>query len=230
MEPTELSVAPVQAGCLNFRVRVQGRAAHGAVRQEGISAFEKLFAVYDALRQLEDRRNARVPDDPLFARYALPFPISVGTISGGDWASSVPDHVAMEGRLGVIPGETLETARADLEEAVAQAARRDDWLSTHPPIVEWWGGRFLPSRMSTDHPLTVALAEASSAVSGESAPIEGVTFGADAGLLTHVGRTPTLLFGAGDIRRAHRPDEYIDVDDLERMARVVAVAVMRFCG
>ncbi|NJD18992.1 MAG: M20/M25/M40 family metallo-hydrolase, partial [Gemmatimonadetes bacterium] len=41
MEPTGLAVAPAQAGCLNFRVRIPGKAAHGAVREEGVSALEK---------------------------------------------------------------------------------------------------------------------------------------------------------------------------------------------
>ncbi len=57
MEPTDLTVAPAQAGVLNFRIRVPGLAAHGAVREEGVSALEKLFPVHAALRALEEERN-----------------------------------------------------------------------------------------------------------------------------------------------------------------------------
>jgi acetylornithine deacetylase len=57
-----------------------------------------------------------------------------------------------------------------------------------------------------------------------------MTYGADMGLLANVGSTPTVLFGAGDIRRAHRPDEYVEVKDLVAMAQVLAVAALRFCG
>jgi acetylornithine deacetylase len=57
-----------------------------------------------------------------------------------------------------------------------------------------------------------------------------VTYGADAGLLSTVAGLPTVLFGAGDIRRAHRPDEYVDLDDLVAMARAIAVLVLRYCG
>jgi len=230
MEPTELAVATVQAGCLNFRIRVPGRAAHGAVREEGVSAFEKMFGVYRAIEELEARRNEGASASPLFARYRIPFPISIGTLRGGDWASSVPDHVTMEGRLGVRPDESPEDAQAELERSVADAAASDPFLRAHPPVVSWWGGRFLPARTALDHPVVRALG-ASVAAQADTAPrYEAVPFGADAGLLEHVGRTPTVLFGAGDIRRAHRPDEFVEVDELISMARVLAATIVRYCG
>jgi acetylornithine deacetylase len=55
-------------------------------------------------------------------------------------------------------------------------------------------------------------------------------YGADMGLLVNVGGTPTVLFGPGDIRGAHRPDESVAVDDLVALARSLAVAIVRFCG
>ena len=229
MEPTDLAVAPVQAGCLNFRLRVPGLAAHGAVREEGVSAFEKLFVVFQALQRLEQERNA-VIEDPGYARYRIPYPISVGTLGGGDWASSVPDHARMEGRIGVRPGETLAEARAALEGCVAQAAAADAFLSAHPPLVEWWGGRFLPASTPLDHPVASTLMQAVGGVTGRPARIEGVTFGADAGLLQHVGNTRSVLFGAGDIRAAHRPDERVRVADLETMGRALAAMIVGFCG
>ncbi len=230
MEPTGLAVAPMQAGCLNFRVRVPGLAAHGAVREEGVSAFEKLFAVYRALGDLEARRNRAPEPDPLFERYRIPFPISVGIIEGGDWASSVPDHAAMEGRMGVRPDEDPDSARAELEDAVAAAAAEDPWLTDHPPRVEWWGGRFLPARTDPEHPIVTTLRDAASGVLGRPTRLEGVPFGADAGLLSSVARVPTVLFGAGDIRRAHRPDECVEIEELATMARALTILVLRFCA
>jgi acetylornithine deacetylase len=219
----------MQAGCLNFRVCVPGLAAHGAVREEGVSAIENTFGVYAAIQALEARRNRSRAPDPLFARYRMPFPISVGTIRGGDWASSVPDHVAIEGRMGVRPDEDPGSARAELERAVAEGARSDVFLRDHPPTVEWWGGRFLPASTSVDHELVRALSEAAAAVTGHPTALEGVTYGADAGLLSTVAGLPTVLFGAGDIRRAHRPDEYVELDELVAMARAIAVLVLRYC-
>ena len=44
-EPTRLAVVPAQAGVTVFRITVQGRAAHGCVRDEGVSAFERFLPV-----------------------------------------------------------------------------------------------------------------------------------------------------------------------------------------
>lgn len=230
MEPTRLAVAPAQAGCLNFRIRVRGRAAHGAVREEGVSALEKLFPVYRALQELEAVRNRRLGGDPLFARYRTPFALCVGTVRGGDWASSVPDHLTVEGRLGVAPGEDPEDARREMADALAAVSRGDPWLRDHPPTLEWWGGRFLAARTPPDHPLVTTMRDGAAAVLQRDVLLEGMTYGADMGLWSGVAGIPTVLFGAGDIRNAHRPDEHVRVDDLVAMARALAVAMVRFCG
>ena len=230
LEPTGLVVAPAQAGCLNFRVRVPGKAAHGAVREEGVSALENLFPIYRAVQALEEDRNRRLGGSPLFARHRLPFAICMGTVHGGDWASSVPDHVTVEGRMGVAPGEDLDQARSEMVDAVAAAAAAHPWMAGHPPVVEWWGGRFLAAETPLDHPLVTALRGAGTAVLGGPPALEGMTYGADMGLLAGVGHIPTVLFGAGDIRRAHGPDEYADVAELVVLARTLAVTAVRFCS
>ena len=230
MEPTEMAVAPAQAGCLNFRVRIQGLAAHGAVREEGVDAIDMLAPVRTRIREVEEARNARLGGDPLFARHRLPFPICVGTLRAGDWASSVADHLTFEGRYGLAPGEDPDAARRELEAAVAAAGEDDPWLRDHPPILTWWGGRFEAARTDPGHPLVAAVRGAGAAVLGREPPLEGMTYGADMGKIAGLGGTPTVMFGPGDIRRAHRPDEYVEVDQLVAVARSLAVATLRFCG
>jgi acetylornithine deacetylase len=83
---------------------------------------------------------------------------------------------------------------------------------------------------SADDPLTLAVQNAATDVLGREEPLEAVPFGADAGLLANVGGMATVLFGAGDIRNAHRPDEHVGIDDLVAMARTLAVSVLRYCG
>jgi acetylornithine deacetylase len=111
-EPTGLDLVPATAGALTFRLRVPGRAAHAARRTAGVSAVEKLWPVFRALRTLERERNAEV--DPLMRRWEVAYPIEVGLVRGGDWASSVPDLLLAEGRLGVALDEPVGTARQRL--------------------------------------------------------------------------------------------------------------------
>lgn len=107
-----------------------GRAAHGSTRYAGVSAFEAFWPIHTALQELEERINAN--PNALFAGNPLPYGISVGKISAGDWASSVPDLLIAEGRLGVPIDSDPAEARRQFEEAVAEACRRDPWLKGGP--------------------------------------------------------------------------------------------------
>jgi acetylornithine deacetylase len=229
VEPTELMVAPAQAGALNFRVTVPGHAAHGCMREEGVSAIDKFVPVYQAVVELEQERN-RAVQDPLYARYEKPYAICVGMVHAGNWASSVPESLTFEGRYGVAVGEKLADARRAFEETVAQAAQADAWLREHPPQVEWWGGQFTPASIPADHPLVETVCGAYSDAAGTAARVEGMTYGADMRLLVNEGHTPTVLFGPGDVRQAHRPDEYVAITELVTCARSLALIALRFCG
>jgi len=229
MEPTGLTVCPSQAGALNFRITVRGKAAHGCVRDEGVSALEKYQVVHNELVALETRRNHNC-SDALFRDYRVPFPLSVGTIEGGDWASSVPDWVRVEGRFGLAPTEEVAAARKEFEEALARVGDHDPWLRDHPPEVEWWGGSFLPAQVSSESLIVSELQRALRDLGVGEPVLKGVTFGSDMRLLVREAATPTALFGPGDIRRAHAPDESVPVEELETTARSLALTALRFCG
>ena len=71
---------------------------------------------------------------------------------------------------------------------------------------------------------------AAAEVTGSAPPVEGVTYGADMRLLVNVGRIPTVLFGPGDVRVAHMPDEYVPIEELRSAAEALVLVVLRFCG
>ncbi len=228
-EPTALGVVVAQAGSYMFRLTVDGKAAHGSVREEGVSAIEKFWPVFAALRRLEAERNAAGGGE-LYTRHRLPWPIEVGTMRAGEWASSVPGRLVCEGRCGVAVGEEPAAARRALEDAVVAAAAGDPWLRAHPPRVEWWGGRFDPALTARTEPVVTELSGAVCAVTGAVPPVEGVTYGSDLRLLVNVGGIPTVLFGPGDVRVAHMADEYVPVGELRTAAEALIVAAVRFCG
>lgn len=229
LEPTERMVAPAQAGALNFRLTVPGRAAHGALRGEGVDPIDRFVPVYRALQELERRRNERLAH-PLFAAYEIPFALCVGTVRAGEWASTVAESLTVEGRLGVGVDEKPDEARRELAGAVTEAAARDPWLAEHPPRLEWWGGQFLPAAVPVDHPIVTTVSDAHRDATGRRPEVRGMPYGADMRHLVLEGDTPTILFGPGDVRRAHAPDEFVPIADLEAVTRTLVLAILRFCG
>ena len=227
-EPTSGALVTASAGALTFRLTVPGRSVHASMRLEGVDAVDKYFLVHSALRRLEARRNRDA--SPLMARYALPYPLSVGTVHAGDWPSSVPDSLVAEGRLGIALGEPVEAARAELEAAVAEVCADDPWLSANPVQVEWWGGQFGSGEVAPDSPVVGAVAAAHGRLHGSLPEVHGVPYGSDLRLLTGLGGVPTVHYGPGDVRHAHAPDERVPVDELVSVTQTLVLLVAQVCG
>jgi acetylornithine deacetylase len=227
-EPTGGRLITANAGALTFRIEVDGQAAHGSARLAGYHALEAYLPVHAALAELERERN--VDPDPLFFGNPLPYGISVGKVSTGDWASSVPDKLVAEGRMGVLLGEEPQTARAALERALAEAARTDPWLADHPPRVTWPGGQFASGRLPADDPLIGQTSTAITAVGLDDPLITAAPYGSDLRLLLGVGGIPTLQFGPGDVMFAHAPREQVALSETIAVARALLLLAMRRCG
>ena len=230
-EPTSGKIVVANAGALTFRLTVHGRAAHGSVRHEGVSAVEALYPLLRAIEDLETRRNRN--GDALFAGVACPYPISIGTVHAGDWPSSVPDLLVAEGRMGVIVDEDPDEARRQLVAAVAEAATFDPRLRANPPTVEWVGGQFASGRLPPAHPLLgeVQTAAVDARGGAGTAPVPGAgPWGSDLRLYTRIGGIPSLHYGPGDVKHAHAPREQVAICDVTHVARTLALMAMRRCG
>ncbi len=224
-EPTSLKLVTVQAGCLMFRVRIKGKAAHGASRYMGVSAIEKFQPVHEALLALEqERRTAR--SHPLFEGVPNPVTLSIGKVRAGNWDSTVPDELVAEGRYGVWPGEKLASARRQFESAVSMAAASDPWLRKNPPEVSWFGPQWEPAELRGDHWLAKLVDSACLRALGRRPERAGITGGTDMRLYTNVARRPAVIFGPGDDSTAHFSDESVDLDEVVDACKVYAIAAL----
>lgn len=226
-EPTSGTITTANAGALTFRIEVPGAATHASTSYAGVSALEMFLPLHAALGGLERRRN--LAPDPLMEEYPVPYPLSIGTVHCGDWASSVPDLLVAEGRLGVRLDEDPADARAELEDTVAATATSHPWLRHHPPIVSWPGGQFASGRYDGSSGLQDLVAAAHADVTDGPRPRErGAPYGSDLRLYAGSG-IPTLHYGPGDVRLAHGPHESIGVDELVTVTESLVLALVRAC-
>lgn len=226
-EPTSGAAITDNGGALGFTIHVEGRAAHGSTRYEGYSALDAFLPINAALADFESGRQADAGQ--LFSDYSIPFPISVGKIRSGDWASTVPDRLTAEGRFGIRVGEDPDTARAAFEQCLAATCRQDAWLRGHPVRVTWDGGQFASARMPPGHPLLGLVQRSVAGVTGGAAPPQkGAPYGSDLRLYGAAG-VPGLQYGPGDVRYAHAPRERVPVREMQTTARMLVLASMRFC-
>ena len=225
-EPTDLDIIPANGGALTFRLHVPGQAIHASRRSEGVSAISNFASILPALEALESRRNANV--DPLMSRWPIAYPLSIGTVHAGDWASTVPDLLIAEGRYGIALGEDPLSARAELEDTIAQINAQDAFLAKHPITVQWWGGQFQSGRSDDDYLIDLTRrAHFAAAPNRQHQQVYGAPYGSDLRFISPY--MPVLQYGPGDASAAHAPDEFIEVESLLTSMRTLALMYLEHC-
>jgi acetylornithine deacetylase len=226
-EPTAGTVMTANAGALTFRLTVTGLAAHGAMRDAGISAITLFEHVHAALQEFEKDRQRGTAGR--FVGTELPYGISIGLLRAGDWASTVPDQLVAEGRYGVRVGEAVSEARAEFEATVARACAAHPWLSGHPVRVEWVGGSFASGQLLQGSPLLPRVQDAAVDAGGPRPVEKAASAGTDLRLYAAAG-IPTLHLGPGDLWLAHAPRESVPIAEVVHVARALALTAVRSCG
>lgn len=222
-EPTGGQIVAANAGSLTFRLCVRGLATHGSMAARGVSAIDLFERVTARLRRLDAERNVD-PPAPFGER---PWPISVGIVQAGDWASTVPDLLVAEGRYGVRPGESFAEATAAFEAALADLD--DPFFADHPVEVTWPGGRFAAGALPTGHRLGEQMRAAVVRAGGAEPDLIGMPYGSDLRQYAALG-IPTLQFGPGHVAQGHSIDEYVPIEEVVLSARAYAELLLERCS
>lgn len=164
-EPFGAQIYSGQVGVLWFRLYIEGLPAHVLDTAAGRNAIETLQLYLPALKALEEAINA-LPRPAPYEGHPHPFNLSIGRVEGGNWASSVPAHALLEGRVGFPPGMSPDDAMARVREAIAaRHAELDD--ATPPPRVSFHGFRSEGHLVDLDTPGIRLLSACHEALLGE---------------------------------------------------------------
>jgi len=154
--------------------------------------------------------------------------LNIGTFRAGDWPSTVAGSAVLEARISYLPNETAEQIKREVEEAIAETARKDEWLIEHPPCIEWFGWRAKPWIQSPEIPLIQEFRGTASEVLSMNPEMAAST----AGLDTRFGPffdTPSFVFGpVGGL--LHCSNEYVELDSVIQTIKVLAAFVIRWCA
>lgn len=204
-EPTAMQLVAGNRGLLNYRVVVKGASVHASAPALGRNAVTAAARV--ALELEATGEELAQLTHPVFGAPSL----TVGTMHGGTRPYVVPDRCEIEVDRRVNPGETAEQVEQEIDAAIARARKHVPWLEAD--VIA--GPDYLPFEIPRDGELVKAM-EAAMRASGLEPRISSWRAASDAGFLVHGAGIPCVLFGPGDIEQAaHRPDEWIDLDDLD---------------
>jgi acetylornithine deacetylase len=227
------NVGIASGGAMYFRIRVPGVSAHAARGHKGVNAYEKSIAVYEALDRLDRRRKGRTSFQPIVNRNpdaaGKETNLEIGLVNGGEWPSTVPGEMTLEGRIGWPPGETRAEVREQVEAAVERAAAADPFLRDTPPEVEWFGWNAAPHEVDRDEPIVEAAKRNATAVTGDEGYFCGGSGGNDQRFYTRYYDLPAIVVGPRGANN-HGADEYADVDSLVEVAQALALTAVDWCG
>lgn len=223
LEPSNMAISRAEASIYRFDLEVEGQAMHTSCPWLGVSAFEKLWLIYEGLERANRKRWPALAG-PLWEDYPQAAPFAIGVVRAGYWGFMVPDRADATGRWATVPPATVADARAELERAVSRIADYDPWLRTHRPIVRPFGD--LPGwETPADDPLIRALSDSYRAVGG-TPHMNGVLFGTDASwVAAKYGDVPMAVFGPGFIGNCHIDDESVSIGNVLDTARVLALTL-----
>ncbi len=205
-EPTEMRIATAHKGKQSFTAHVDGLECHSSLSHTGVNAVEFAAEIVAHIRAMARRHRTLGPFDD---RFEPPYTtIHTGTIAGGTALNIVPKDCRFEFEWRYLPSQDPDELKAEVEAKVAEM------LPEMHAVSDATGIRIaprsdIPALATDDEDPVTQLAKA---LTGANAT-EQVSFATEGGLFQQAG-IPTIICGPGSIAEAHKPNEFIALDQI----------------
>lgn len=213
-EPTNMKLVNGHKGGVVHRCRVRGRAAHSALAPQGVNAISYAAVLINRLREIAQRlQETETPD----TGYDVPHTtLNVGTIAGGVASNIVAEGCEFRFDIRHLPSTPPRLIVEELQAAADELLQEMRRIAPEASIAFERVGGILP--LATD--ASASIVRDVSRLLGTSEPPTKVGFGTEAGLFDAVG-IATVICGPGSIAQAHKPDEFVTLEQLARCERFI---------
>ncbi|MCW2244271.1 acetylornithine deacetylase [Azospirillum canadense] len=212
-EPTSMQVVVGHKGKLSMRCHVHGHACHSSLAPRGVNAVEYASEVVAYLRRMGRRFALEGPFDP---DYDVPHTtVHTGVIQGGTARNIVPTDCAFEFEFRHIATHPVAPMLAEVQD-FAHKTLEPEMRAVQPGTGFSWAPLSEAPALDTPPDLDdVALVKHLV----ERNDHGKVAFGTEGALYTSMAGIPAVVCGPGDIDQAHKPDEFVSLDQLARAER-----------
>ena len=218
-EPTNLGLYRGHRGRMEIEVYFGGVCAHASAPERGDNAIYKGCRAGLEIELL----HQRLKTDDFLGKGS----VAVTAISSQSPSlCAVPDNCMLHLDRRLTWGETMESALAEVAEAVGEEARIVVPLYDKPSYkgTVFVQDKYFPTwRLPEDHPFVRAGAETAARVLGEPPRIDKWTFSTNAVAICGRHTIPCIGFGPGNEVLAHAPNEHIPIDHLEKASAFYAL-------
>ncbi len=221
-EPTEMRPVIAHKGKQSYRCTVRGLASHSAYAPYGVNAVEAAAEAVAFLKQMARRHRDEGPYDRGFdVAYTT---VHTGVINGGTALNIVPKDCVFDFEFRNLPGDDPDALLREFEAHVRKA------IEPEMHAVDPKSG-FTIAKMSEIPPLDTG---AESEIAGLAQELSGhrdiakVSFGTEASQFQVAG-VPTVVCGPGSILQAHKPDEFVALEQVARCEKFLQTLIARTC-
>lgn len=212
-EPSLMKIIPAHKGAGGAEVLIHGQAAHSSRPELGINAIQKAADFLMELRRLQDKLNET--QHPLLGSTT----VECTMMNGGFKANIIPDQACLTLNFRFIPGhKDPETSKGWLRDIINQLSERDPQFKAE--ILRTGAG--IPLDIPMDSPIVALLID----ILG-SDPV-GAPYYTEAVSYSRNG-IPTVICGPGSIDEAHKPDEYISLEQIDLGVEAYKELIKRVC-
>jgi len=207
-EPTEMRIIEGHKGCCEYTTTFTGLEGHGSNPDAGVNAVEYAVRYVSRLMELAEALKSRAPAD---SRFEPPWTtLQIGSLSGGVAHNVIPGHASVEWEMRPVVEADRLFVRAQIEAYAAEVllpAMRA--VAPQAAISTEVIGEVSGLEPADDNEARRIVAELTGANGADV-----VAFGTEAGLFQGLGMS-AVVCGPGSIAQAHKPDEYVSLDQLQ---------------
>lgn len=218
-EPTGFNAYIAQKGLCWLELETVGATAHGSMPHLGRNAIVDMQALLAEVLAIPLREGP----DPAHGRTTL----NIGTIHGGVGPNVVPDlcRVSLDFRLppGIDDGELMDEVRR----AVARAQARLPGMRVE---IRPTGTRAAVATPAQDPIVRLVIQLCREKLGRLQEPLPTPGFATDASALCSDPQIPFVIIGPGREEQAHKPDEYVEIDDYLKAIELYSALAERYLG
>lgn len=207
-EPTDLEVIVAHKGCYEFTTRFTGSERHGSLSGGGAGAMNAAARFITMLDGLATRLADHAPVDSPF--HPPGSSVNVGTIRGGVARNITAGSVEIEWELRPVVADDTRLVTTAMERFVDEVLLPDMRKEYAEAEVITTTVGAVGGLVADDSSAAASLARR---LTGQD-EVGVVPFGTEAGLYQEAG-IPAVVWGPGSLHQAHKPDEFVEITQLE---------------
>ena len=207
-EPTRMSIVDSHKGATRFHTTITGREAHSSMAHIGVNAIHYAGMLIAELGRIEEELWNGQRDERFMPPYTT---LQIGLIEGGRAQNIVPRHCALSWEIRALPGFDIAAVIARFDRFVREKCLPSMQAIGHDTGIETVTMNGVPAFHSGSGSNAVSLALK---LMGQN-QTHAVSYATEAGLFQG-GGCDSVICGPGDIEQAHRPDEFVEISELDR--------------